>query len=121
MGRRRPGAALSESSRTIPAQESCAMPMPDMSGRWKTQRGLMSSCRCSIDSPRLFVDRRQKVTTLRYFFFLAMTGWLYTLASLAQTNPRFNVNLEINYTAADQAILLLEGVPINTQALAELR
>ncbi len=39
----------------------------------------------------------------------------------AQTNPRFNVNLQVNYTAADRTIALFEGEPINTQALAELR
>src|SRR5438094_685665 len=39
----------------------------------------------------------------------------------AQTNPRFNVNLSIDYTAADQTIALLEGQMINTQTLAKLR
>ncbi len=39
----------------------------------------------------------------------------------AQTNPRFNVSLSIDYDAADQTISLMDGNSISTSTLAELR
>jgi len=39
----------------------------------------------------------------------------------AQTNPDFNVNLIIDYSAIDQTIALFNDQPVNTKALADLR
>jgi hypothetical protein len=75
------------------------------------------------------MNERSVITSLIYktrqhsrdfLFLVIITLWLTNIA-LAQTNPRFNVNLQVDYSAADQTIALLEGEPVSTKALAELR
>jgi hypothetical protein len=39
----------------------------------------------------------------------------------SQTNPAFNISLSIDYTAAEQTLLLLRGEYVNTRELAALR
>lgn len=46
---------------------------------------------------------------------------LYTHNLCGQTNPNFNVNLQVDYASAEQAIALFEDRPVNTRALSELR
>ncbi|MBI4548498.1 MAG: hypothetical protein HY707_10980 [Ignavibacteriae bacterium] len=54
-----------------------------------------------------------------------MTLWFLTccfcVQVFPQSNPKFDVNLLLNYSAAEQTIQLYEDQPVNTQALAELR
>ena len=46
---------------------------------------------------------------------------LVSASLYSQSNPRFNVDLHIDYTAAEQSIDLFEDQFTNTQSLAELR
>ncbi len=41
--------------------------------------------------------------------------------SFAQTNPNFNLNLQLNFTAAEQTILLYENQHVNTETVSSLR
>ena len=54
-------------------------------------------------------------TSLTYLLLLAAT------LSASQTNPNFNVNLRLDYSAAEQTIQLFEDQLVSTQTLAELR
>jgi hypothetical protein len=53
--------------------------------------------------------------------FLSLLIVVSVTSGIAQTNPRFNVSLSFDYSAADQTISLLDGNQINTTSLAELR
>lgn len=46
---------------------------------------------------------------------------LRILPTIAQTNPNFNVNLHLDYSAAEQSVALFEDVSTSTQMLSELR
>src|SRR2546421_12453229 len=65
--------------------------------------------------------REELMQTLRRICAVITACWLVSAGGVAQTNPRFNVNLSIDYKAADQTIALLEGQMINTETLAKLR
>lgn len=43
------------------------------------------------------------------------------ITSYSQTSSNFNINLQLDFTSAEQTIALAEGQHINTQTLAELR
>jgi len=76
--------------------------------------------RALIVSSRILV--RHLLSTRVYLLFCLFIGVVvFTKEAQAQSNPRFNVDLHINYTAAQQAIDLFEDQFTNTQSLAELR
>jgi hypothetical protein len=52
---------------------------------------------------------------------LAVVAAFSAPAAHAQTNPRFNVSLSIDYAAAEETVRLLGDESVNTQALADMR
>jgi hypothetical protein len=57
----------------------------------------------------------------RHIFVVAAAVFILSFTGNSQTNPRFNVSLQVDYSAADQTVALMEGEPMSTQMLAGLR
>jgi hypothetical protein len=63
--------------------------------------------------------RRAFLTPLCLLIVLAICGFISLLK--AQTNPKFNVALHVDYSAARQTIDLFDDQPVNTMSLAGLK
>lgn len=59
--------------------------------------------------------------TFRLLYLLALATILLAGTSRSQENPKFNVNLMIDYSSAEQSIQLFEDQRVSTGTLAELR
>lgn len=78
-----------------------------------------TSCPATLKSEQ--IEGGQEATPRWKFFFIYLFfRFLSTVSIIAQTNPRFNVNLSFDYSSADQTISLLDGKQINTTLPAKL-
>src|ERR1051326_8537766 len=73
----------------------------------------------SIQRPKTKILRPLRCLRMTTLICFAMCTSLSPL--LAQTNPKFNVSLRVDYTAAQQMLDLFSDEPVNTTSLAALR
>jgi hypothetical protein len=66
-------------------------------------------------------NRIQKCISCRVFTITIIYLLFSTIPCRGQTNPRFNVDLHLDYSALERSIQLLDDEPVGTQSLAELR
>ncbi|MDI6767827.1 MAG: hypothetical protein QME52_13485 [Bacteroidota bacterium] len=84
----------------------------------KIELELFSYLRDIIKYQKL-VDRKLILHSLMKLLLLFIT--IIETIAFGQTNPNFNLSLQLDYTAAEQTILLYEDRQVNTEILSSLR
>jgi hypothetical protein len=56
-----------------------------------------------------------------YLRLILILGFISPVLTVSQTNPKFNVNLTLDYSAAEQCLSLFQDQPVNTRQIAALR